>query len=185
MYKKTLPALIILILSLALLWFRVLAPKKKKLTFQGGKIPFKARTFSSPSFFPKETEQFKMDSKELLLPVYQFLPKKSPGLSPLNFLSYDPFKLSPEVLRETAGGINSFTLTLSAIILVNKEKIAIINKKQYREGDMIGPVLVKKIGGNRVYIQTPLGEDYMELYTDRSKINLEFPSPASRKGGKK
>jgi len=126
-----------------------------------------------------------MDSKKLLLPVHKLLPKRSPELSLLNSLSYDPFKLSPEVLRGTASEITTFKLTLSAIILVSKEKIAIINKKRHREGDMVGPVLIKKIEGNRVYIQTPLGEDYMELYTDRSKINLELPSPASKKGGKK
>lgn len=53
---------------------------------------------------------------------------------------------------------------LSAVFIGENTKIAIINDKQYGEGDAIGPYRVKAIGSDRVLIRSSHKTRTLELY---------------------
>ena len=116
-----------------------------------------------------------INPQALLKPSYLFLPPSPPSVELMPELAYNPFKTSQPVaqIAQEEKYSSSLKLRLDAIInLKGRGGIAIINGKKYKEGDMIGPALIKKIEGNRVYLQTPMGETYLELFTDRREIEI-------------
>lgn len=66
----------------------------------------------------------------------------------------------PSTKKNTA----SKSYRLSAVFIGENTKIAIINDKQYGEGDAIGPYRVKAIGSDRVFIRSSKKTRTLELY---------------------
>ena len=60
--------------------------------------------------------------------------------------------------------ISQAAYVLSSIFISKSKKIAVINSKQYSEGDLIGSYRIKQIGLNRVTIASSLRTKVLELY---------------------
>ncbi|MCD6454077.1 MAG: hypothetical protein J7L62_02115 [Candidatus Aminicenantes bacterium] len=183
MKPKDIGAILLLIVAVIFFWFRVInkpTSKQSRTSIPRENVTIGEKKGSAPSTF---LENFKKDI--FLYPVNSFLPDEPVPIMMLTSLSYNPFKLPPGVGAGEGEPAETITLKLSAIINIGKNKIAIINNKRYKEGDMIGPILIKRIERNKVYIQTPLGEEFLQLYSEKSSITLSFSSPRSVKGGKK
>lgn len=181
MNKKSAGAIAFLILALLFLWYRLFYSRGSK------KEPVKREIAVSSTAPISSVKISKENINEglFLYPVNLILPEKPPRAEYLETLSYDPFKVPVQYMLAGEEAQKVVELQLSAIITVGEKKIAIINGKKHKEGDMLGPVMIKKIEGNRVYIQTPMGEDYLQLYSERSYIKINFSSPGAKEGGKK
>lgn len=181
MNKKSVGAIAFLIVALLFLWYRLFYSRGSK------KEPVKKEIAvpSTATTSPMKISKGEVNGGLFLYPVNMILPEKPPRAEYLETLSYDPFKVPVQYMLAGEEAQQIVELKLSAIITVGKKRIAIINGKKHKEGDMLGPLMIKRIKGNRVYIQTPMGEDYLQLYSERSHIKINFSSPGTKEGGEK
>ncbi|GEM_PF-6200579 len=184
MNKKNAGAVIFLVLALAFLWYRLFYSREDKNRFVKRETSVTSTTISTP-VSPIEISTGEINEGLFLYPINTVLPETPPRVQYLGELSYDPFKVPIQYLMSSGKGSQVVELKLSAIITVGNRRIAIINGKRHKEGDMLGPVMIKKIEGNRVYLQTPMGEDFLQLYSEKSHMKIDFSSPGSKEGGEK
>ncbi len=175
-------AVLLSLLAIYLLWRNLFSSKKPSPSsipqiVQQGKEMLKEALPGQPAQEKKEFNVEDMINPQALLkPSYLFLPPSPPSVELMPELAYNPFKTSQpvaQIARAEKTPSTSFRLKLDAIInLKGRGGIAIINGKKYKEGEMVGPAFIKKIEGNRVYLQTPMGETYLELFTDKREIEI-------------
>ncbi len=177
-------AVVLSLLAIYLLWRNLFSSKSAspsripQIVQQGKQMLQEALPL--PGGTSEEKKEFKVEEminpQALLKPSYLFLPPSPPSVELMPELAYNPFKTSQpvaQIAQQEESSTSSFRLRLDAIInLKGRGGIAIINGKKYKEGDMVGPALIKKIEGNRVYLQTPMGETYLELFTDKREIEI-------------
>ncbi len=177
-------AVLLSLLALFLVWRNIISRRIKKPR-QVARIIETAKQIAKQEILPalKGEKSFEslINNQALLRPAYEFLPEKPVKLELMPELKYNPFRTNI-FFPSGKGGEYSIKLKLDAIIIIKGgKKYAIINGKKYIEGEMVGPALIKSIEGNKVLLQTPQGEDFLELYTNKREIEIYLPSTQGEK----
>lgn len=177
-------AVVLSILALFLVWRNILSRRIKKPS-KVARMVETVKQIAKQEILPvlkgeKGVENL-INTQALLRPAYEFLPEKAVQLRLMSELKYNPFRTNV-FLPSGKTGEYAVKLRLDAIIIIKGgKKYAIINGKKYTEGEMAGPALIKSIEGNKVLLQTPQGEDFLELYTDKREIEIYLPSTQGEK----